>query len=303
MRIGIASHIVIDTIQSLDGRITESIGGPSCYCGITSTKFGFDVSLATKVGKDFPKDFYKILQSNNIRLNDTQLTEAPTTRFHIISQGDSRQLMLNVKCKPITVDDIQGMNVDCWLASPAIDELPDVVLAAIKQNKGKKNFLMLDPQGYLRLVDHRGYVTYKERLKLDLSGITAIKVDTQEMQALTGGLTGLEGMQSLQLQGIELVISTEHRIFHLLHKETHYWIKMPDLDTLDSTGMGDILCASFSCAFIKEKDPIWAICFGAGAVRAALETAQIGLAKIPSMSKIEHNASYFYNTIGFQNLS
>jgi len=35
LRIGIASHIVIDTIMSADGRVTESIGGPPCYCGIT----------------------------------------------------------------------------------------------------------------------------------------------------------------------------------------------------------------------------------------------------------------------------
>jgi sugar/nucleoside kinase (ribokinase family) len=77
---------------------------------------------------------------------------------------------------------------------------------------------------------------------------------------------------------------------------------MDDIDTVDSTGVGDILCAAFSCAYLKEKDPIWAICFGAGAVRAALETRQVGIAKVPAMSKIEQTASYFYNAIGFQDL-
>jgi hypothetical protein len=38
-------------------------------------------------------------------------------------------------------------------------------------------------------------------------------------------------------------------------------------------------------------------------LRAALETKQVGLAKVPQMSKIEQSASYFYNTIGFQQLS
>ena len=303
MKIGIASHVVIDTIQSADGRITESIGGPSCYCGITCTKFGFDVSLATKVGEDFPRDLHKILQSYNIKLGQKHVTAAPTTRFHIISEGDSRELVLNTKCNPLTLDDIRDMDVDCWVASPVIDEVPETVLGAIKQNNAKKNFIMLDPQGYLRLVDQKGNIAYRNKLDLDLSGVTAIKADSHEMQALTGGLTGLEGMQSLQARGVQLVISTEHQTFHLLHKDTHYWINMPTLNTFDSTGIGDILCASFSCAFIKEKDPIWAICFGAGAVRAALETGQIGFAKIPSMSRIEHSASYFYNTLKFQNLS
>ncbi|HEY6757444.1 MAG TPA: PfkB family carbohydrate kinase [Nitrososphaera sp.] len=303
MRIAIASHIVLDKIKSSDGTVTESIGGPPCYCGITSRRFGFDVTLATKVGADFPKQLQNMLKMNDIALGDSQLVDAPTTKFQIVTQGYSRELLLIDRCKPLTTEDIQDIKVDCWLASPVIDELPHDVLAAIKQKKGNKNFVMLDPQGYLRLVDGKGYVTSKESLELDLSGITAIKVDSEEMAALTGGLNGLDGMKALQSRGIEFVIYTEHRTFHLLHKKTHYWLSVNDIDTVDSTGVGDILCASFSCAYLKEKDPIWAICFGAGAVKAALETRQVGLAKIPSISSIEENASYFYNGIGFQRLS
>jgi sugar/nucleoside kinase (ribokinase family) len=183
-----------------------------------------------------------------------------------------------------------------------IDEVPPDVFAAIKQNRGKKDFVMLDPQGYVRSVGSEGQVALKDKLDLDLSGITAIKVDSQEMSALTG-LQGLEGMQALQSRGIKFVVSTQHRMIRLLYEKIHYWIKIRDIDTPDSTGAGDILCAAFVCALMKEKDPLWAICFGAGAVRAALETRKAGLAKIPQMSKIEQSASYFYNTVGFQQLS
>jgi sugar/nucleoside kinase (ribokinase family) len=303
LRIAIASHIVLDEIKSSDGTVTESIGGPPCYCGITSRRFGFDVSLATKVGKDLPKRAHDILQKNAITLREGQLVDAPTTKFQILAHGYSRQLLLIDKCKPLTPEDIRDMKVDCWLASPVIDELPQNVLAAIKQNRGKKNFVMLDPQGYLRLVDHKRYVTLKESFELDLSGINAIKVDSEEMSALTAGMQGLDGMEALQSRGIEFVIYTEHRTLHLLHDKTHYWLGVNDIDTVDSTGVGDILCASFSCAYLKEKDPIWAICFGAGAVKASLEARQVGLAKIPPMANIEENASYFYNGIGFQRLS
>ena len=303
LRIAIASHIVLDEIKSSDGTMTESIGGPPCYCGITSRRFGFDVSLATKVGNDLPTRLQNILQKNAITLDEGQLVNAPTTKFQIINHGYSRQLLLIDKCKSLTAEDIHDMKVDCWLASPVIDELPQKVLAAIKQNRGKKNFVMLDPQGYLRLVDHKGCVTLKESLELDLSGINAIKVDSEEMSALTAGMQGLDGMEALQSRGIEFVIYTEHRTFHLLHKKIHYWLSLNEIDAVDSTGLGDILCASFSCAYLKEKEPIWAICFGAGAVKAALETRQVGLAKIPPMANIEENASYFYNGIGFQRLS
>jgi sugar/nucleoside kinase (ribokinase family) len=303
LRIAIASHIVLDTIKSTDGTFTVSLGGPACYCGITSRRFGFDVRLVTKVGNDLPEGLLHMLQNNDIILNGNMRADAPATKFQINSQGDFRQLLLTDKCKPISVKDIQDMNVDCWLASPVIDELPQDVFAAIKQDRGRKNFVMLDPQGYLRLVDYNGYVTLKDKLELDLAGIDAIKVDNQEMAALTGGLQGLDGMEALQSNGIEFIIYTEHRAIHLLHKKMHYWLSVQEIDAVDSTGIGDILCASFSCAYLKEKDPIWAISFGAGAVKAALETRQVGLAKIPFMSKIEQTASYFYNTIGFQRLS
>jgi sugar/nucleoside kinase (ribokinase family) len=303
LRIAIASHIVLDKIRMNDGRMLESIGGPPCYCGITSRRFGFDVSLVTKAGRDIPRELYNTLQSNNIVLSDSVLVNSPTTKFIIISRGDSRDLRLRDKCEPLTVEDIQKTKTDCWLVSPVIDEISQDVLTEIKHNRGEKNFVMLDPQGYLRLVDHQGSIFIRDKLEVDLSGITAIKVDNQEMAALTGGLGGLTGMLELHSRGIEFVIYTEHRIIHLLHDQRHYWLTLQEFDSIDSTGVGDILCASFSCAYIKEKDPIWAICFGVGAVKAALETKEVGIAKIPPMRNIEETASYLYNAIRFERLS
>jgi sugar/nucleoside kinase (ribokinase family) len=244
-----------------------------------------------------------MLQKNNIMLSDSVLVDSPTTKFLIISHGNSRDLKLQGKCEPITIEDIQKTKADCWLVSPVIDELPQDVLGEIKHNRGKKNFVMLDPQGYLRMIDDQGWIVIRDELDIDLSGINAIKVDNQEMAALTGGLRGLAGMHALNSRGVEFVIYTEDRIIHMLHNQTHYWLEMQEIDTIDSTGVGDILSASFSCAYIKENDPIWAICFGVGAVKAALETRQIGIAKIPSMRDIEETASYLYNAIGFQHLS
>jgi sugar/nucleoside kinase (ribokinase family) len=193
------------------------------------------------------------------------------------------------------------MKVDCWLVSPVIDEVTAGVLQAIKGNRGKKNFVMLDPQGYMRVAGQDGAITFRDSLEVDLLGITAVKADSQELVALAGE-GGVDGMKKLQSKGVEFVLATEHRMVHLLHKDKHYWIKLREVDTPDSTGAGDILSAAFACAWIREKDPLWAICFAAGALRAALETRVEGLNKIPAMNKIEASASYFYNTVGFQNV-
>ncbi|WP_415283645.1 PfkB family carbohydrate kinase [Candidatus Nitrososphaera sp. FF02] len=303
MKIGIASHIVLDTIKDAGGRIVESMGGPPCYCGITARRFGLDVELATRVGGDFPEEQRNLLRENAITLKEWHVAkDAPTTRFTLEQHGDSRRLVLQSRCVPVPEPEIADMKVDCWLASPVIDEIPSGTLGAIKKNRGKKNFVMLDPQGYMRMAGPDGRIAFRDSLDIDLAGITALKVDREEMAALTGGLQGLAGMQALQKKGVEFVLSTEHRIIHLLHKNMHYWIKLRDIDTPDSTGAGDILATGFACGWVKEKDPLWALCFGAGALRAALEMHEAGLAKIPPMNKIEPSASYFYNTVGFKRL-
>jgi len=294
----------LDAIEGTDGKIHESVGGPPCYSGITSRRFEFEVSLVTRVGTDFPAQMHQLLRENNLILKDLQIVNAPTTKFSISQEeGRSRKMVLNSKCAPLSADDIKDMNVDCWLISPVIDEIPPDVFIAIKQNKGIKKFVMLDPQGFMRVADKTGNIALLDTVELNLSGITAVKVDSREIAALTNGLHGLEGMRYLQSKGIELVIFTERRLIHLLHGNTHYWLQLNEVDTSDSTGAGDILSAAFCCAYLKEKDPLWAISFGAGALRAALETKQVGLAKIPSMAKIEQSSAYFYNTVKFKQLS
>ncbi len=303
MRIGIASHIVFDTLEGPDGTVKKSIGGPPCYAGLTSRQFGFEVSLATKVGKDIRTELRQFLIDAKIALPEKHVVDAPTTKFTIRIKDASRTLTLQEKCDGLQVDDFANMKVDCWLVSPVFDEVSHELFEAIKSRAGPKGFLMLDPQGYLRSADSDGKIVIMERITLNLSGVQAIKVDQHEMSALTGGKVGLAGMRELQSRGITFVVSTTPGEIHLLHKDIHYWAAMNEIETPDSTGAGDILSGAFCCAYVKEKDPLWALSFGAGAVKAALETGKIGLNKIPSFSKIEENASYFYNTIRFQQLS
>lgn len=303
MNIAVASHIVLDTIQDMQGRITESLGGPACYCSITARKFNLKVKLATKVGKDFSQDYRLMLRNNGIDIEDSLFTDNPTTRFRIILKKDGRDLFLVSKCSPITIEDIQGIQTNCWIVSPIMDEVPFAVLHEIVKDKDNLELVMLDPQGYIRTLDPDGRISFLNDLKLDVSGISAIKADPEELSALTGGRKGIEGMQFLHIRkGIKFVISTEYRIIHLLDDKMYYSIKLPDVVTPHSTGVGDILTSAFCCAYLKENDPLWAICFGAGAVQAALETNLLGLDKVPPKSKIEQNASYYYNTISFQEI-
>jgi sugar/nucleoside kinase (ribokinase family) len=269
---------------------------------LLSQKFGFEATLITNVGADFPDYAYALLVKTGLDKGVMKVNGAQTTRFSIMNIGDQRKMILRAKCSPIEPARTGDVKADCWLVSPITDEISLETLDLIKRNKDKNEFLMLDPQGFLRTVDGDGMITFASRFRIPLTGINAIKVDAQEIAAMADGLTGIEGMRHLQRLGVEYVLGTEVRLISLLHKDTVYWIKMQDIETPDNTGAGDILTASFCCSLLRDKDPVWAISFAAGAVRAALETNMTGIGKIPSMSKIEQNASYFYNTLGFRQL-
>jgi sugar/nucleoside kinase (ribokinase family) len=299
-KIAIVSNLVMDSIESFDGTKISSAGGPGCYCGLTARRFGFDVRLVTKVGHDYPLDYRESLEQNLIFIPAKSVTNSNTTQFNLIIKPNGRSLYLKSACVPIHKIDIEGIRTDCWLVSPVYDEVPADTLSAIAAARGDKNFVMLDPQGYMRIVKTKdGLIGYKNNISINLSGIDAIKADRDELFSLTGGKEGMNAVRQLNSKGIKFVITTDGKSIDLYHKDTHYWILTPQINTTDTTGAGDILSSAFCCAFIKENDPLWAICFAAGAVRSALETKKKGLLKIPSKSKIEQIATYFYNTINF----
>ena len=159
---------------------------------------------------------------------------------------------------------------------------------------------MLDPQGFLRKKTSDNEIRL-ENSKIDLSKISAIKTNSDEIKALTG-FVGDEAMNFLQKQGIEHVILTDKQNISLLVKDKIYSINLPKLKLYDTTGIGDIFCSTFCCTMLKERDFLWALCFAGGAAQAAIENKKIGLEKIPQKGAIENNGSYFYNMVKFRTI-
>jgi len=287
MRIAVFSHCVIDTIQ-LGNISNEQVGGPACYCSITAKNLKIDTTLYTKFGNDFPKD---LLLSNNINFEDS-LSEQSTTRFKIIINGSDRTLFLQNACESIEYSQI---NADGVIISPVYHEISNDVYKKIKNDS---NFTILDPQGFLRQIDSEKKIIL-EKTEIDLSKISAIKVNNDELFCLTNE-NGIEAMKKLQKRGVENVIFTNEREISVLVKDRLYSITLPNLKLFDTTGIGDIFCSTFCCTMLKEKDFFWALCFAGGAAQAAIESKQFGLDKIPVKGATETNAAYFYNQVKFK---
>lgn len=290
MKLDVFSHCTIDTIQINDSKYVVP-GGPACYCSLTARILKFDVRLHTKFGSDFPLVNY--LTEQKIVFEDA-LSTKPTTQFILNLVNSERTLFLQNKCESINSVTLDTDNV---IISPLFDEISIELFEKIKKNA---NFVLLDPQGFLRRKNSENKI-YLEQADLNLSNISAIKVNQDELKYLTG-TSNVDGIKILQKKGIDSVILTDKQNISLLSKNRIYSITLPNLELNDTTGIGDIFCAAFCCTMLREKDILWALSFGGGAVQAALESKQIGLEKIPSKGAIESNAYYFYNTVKFKEI-
>jgi len=290
MKLDVISHCTIDTIEINDSKYVVP-GGPACYCSLTARILKFDVRLHTKFGSDFPLVNY--LTEQKIVFEDA-LSTKPTTQFILNLVNSERTLFLQNKCESISSI---TLDTDSVIISPLFDEIPLELFEKIKKNA---NFVLLDPQGFLRRINSQNKI-YLEQTNLNVSGISAIKVNSDELRSLTNS-SDIDGIKILQKKGIDNVILTDKQNISLLSENKIYSITLPDIELNDTTGIGDIFSATFCCTMLKEKDVLWALSFAGGAAQAALESGQIGLEKIPSKGAIESNAYYFYNTIKFKEI-
>ena len=290
MKLDVISHCTIDTIEINDSEYVVP-GGPGCYCSLTARALKFDVKLHTKFGSDFTLADY--LTEQKIVFENAFSTE-PTTQFTLQLVNSERTLFLKNKCEIINN---VILDTDSVIISPLFDEIP---LELFEKIKNDVSFVLLDPQGFLRRVNSENKI-YLERTDLNLTGVSAIKVNSDELKALTNA-DHLDGIKILQKKGIDNVILTDKQNISLLSENKIYSITLPDITLNDTTGIGDIFSAAFCCTMLKEKDILWALSFGGGAAQAALESGQIGLEKIPSKGAVESNAYYFYNTIKFKEI-
>jgi len=301
MKVAILSNLVVDEIVSRDMKSSQSLGGPAAYCGITASKFGFDTTLFTHFGKDLDTKYLEYLKIQGISFNVTNSQDLPTTKFILRNFENDRELILESKCSALDIEEIKSAKSDCWIISPVFDEVSLDLLQYLASSTEKNQFIMLDPQGYTRSVDSVGRISIRGNIDIPISNVNGIKLDSQEISCFTNGLQGIDGMKKIHSKyKIDYVLYTEDQIIHLLERERRYWLKLPKIDTSDSTGLGDIIVSSFACTIVKEKDSVWAFCFAAGALTAALQTKEVGIKKIPSRSAIEENASYYYNIMNYE---
>lgn len=297
-RIAVYGHCTIDTITA-GGSTEEAAGGPACYCGTTAARFGFGAELHTRYGPDLPPGALDGAGGRDAALPGAPVG-TPTTRFSIevADGGASRELALGCACDEIP---FEPSDADGTIVSPVAGEVSARTLDMVGGACAKAGRpVLVDVQGFVRRAAPGGGPVSLAPAGIGLRGMSAVKAGRGELECVSGGASCEEGMLAVQKAGAERVLHTDGDAVRMLSGDRMYSLSMRVRSVRDTTGAGDILAAAFLCTLIREDDDLWALCFGAGAAQAALESARTGLGKVPERRRAESNASYFYNTVKFK---
>jgi len=267
-------HFAIDLI-SLPRLVApkHALGGPPTYVSLAAKKLGARVSVISKVGEDFPEEYFTWLESNSVDLSGLKMVESAfTTRFTLKYKDDERQLHLKSQAPPISLKDISNsLQARIIHVAPIINE---VSYDAIGELRTMTDALSLDPQGFVREFDQKG----KGRLKrwedtrvLEL--IDLYKSSLNEIKMVTGLADLKLAMKRIQSYGTRIVVVTRGKEGStLLFEGTFYEVPACKPRVIrDFTGAGDAYIGAFLAELIRGKDVSWCSCVGSAVASFVVE--------------------------------
>jgi sugar/nucleoside kinase (ribokinase family) len=268
-------HFAIDTISS--PKMTQAItnlGGPPTYVSVAAARLGAKVSVISKVGRDFPKEYRDWLQRNNVDLSGLKQVEGEvTTRFSLKYQAAwKRRLQLKARAPPITASDIpSSLEAQAVHLAPVAGELS--VEAVVKLRKST-SLLSVDPQGFVRSFTRRGNVGHKswaDPSVLELADVYKSSLD--EIRMVTGIASLRQAARRIQDYGVRIVIVTQGMRGSMLLFDKVFR-KVPACKPralVDPTGAGDAYIGAFLAEYVRNEDPFWCACVGSAMASFVVE--------------------------------
>jgi len=289
-------HFSIDHIKTEEKPQPEpTLGGPPTFVSLAAKKMGLEVSVISKVGDDFPDEYYTWLINEGVNLSMLRrVKNAFTTRYTLIyNRKGECQLILNAKAPAIKPADIPDS-----LSSKVIHVSPiagEVSYDVAKKLRRHSSLLSLDPQGLLRRFDENGKVYLG---KLDnpeiLREVDIFKASVSEIEVATGESELPRAIRRIHSWGVEVVIVTrgsQSTILSLSGKL--YEIPAARSEVVaDTTGAGDVFIGAFLAEYIRGEDSIWSSCVGSASASYVIE--EIGPRGFKSRSEVYERATKIY---------
>ncbi|MEA2089639.1 MAG: PfkB family carbohydrate kinase [Thermoproteota archaeon] len=261
-------HFAIDLILSPKiASLKPTLGGPPTYVSSAAQKLGVNVAVISKVGDDFPEEYFVWLKKHNIKLVTLKpVKNAKTTKFVLDYTKGWRRLQLKSLAPPILPGDIPiSLQAKAVHVAPIANELSKNVLDKLR---AVTNTLSLDPQGFVREFDEKGDVHLKNWEHLGvLEQVDVYKSSVSEIKRVTRLNDLALCMRRIQDYGVKVVIVTESvKGSTLLFEGNFCHVAAYKARVIrDLTGAGDTFIGAFLAEYIQNRSPVWCACVGSAA--------------------------------------
>ncbi|UCH32235.1 MAG: hypothetical protein JSV05_02285 [Candidatus Bathyarchaeota archaeon] len=266
-------HLVRDLIYSNTINHPKiTIGGPAAFVSMIAKKLGANVSIISKVGKDF-QEHLSWFRREKIDLSNVKIAEnALTTHLVLRYKNGERTLQLRNKAPQIGLEDIPtSLSSKIIHIAPVADE---VLIETIPIIRKKAQLLSIDPQGFLRKFDKNGFSKLKRPNNLRfLHHFDIFKSTIQEIRILAGSHKLSESIERVCQYGVKIVLITLGNQGALMYSDGRFY-NIPTYKpkiVRDPTGAGDAFIGAFLVEYLRGRSPVWCSCVGSAAASVTIE--------------------------------
>lgn len=292
-------HFSIDFIKLPCRSITKpTLGGPPTYVSLAAKNLGTEVSVISKVGKDFPPKWSKWLRKQGVDLSGLTKVDSDLTTSYVLdySEGGERRLFLRNKAPMIAGNDIpDSFEARAVHIAPIANEVTNHVVSKIRE---RASVVSMDPQGFLRHFKENGevYIQPIENLRI-LAQVDIYKASLAETRALAAKTDLPQAIKAVSRQGVKIVIITRGTEGSTLYTggKVHLIPPAKPRVVADTTGSGDVFIGAFLAEYIREKDPLW--CASVGSAAASLVIEKIGPRGFGSTKEVYDRAAQVHDRI------
>lgn len=287
-------HFVLDLIISpkiANPAVTP--GGPPTFVSLAAKKLGARVGVVSKVGKDF-LEHLTWLRENGVDVSHVKVLKDASTTSFVLRYGDSRRrLQLRNKAPQIFLKDIPtSLRAKAIHVAPVADELSVEIL---RELRNRTPLLSIDPQGFLREFDKRGYVKPK---RLDyvsfLQHCDVFKSSSEEAKTITRCSKLGVSMEKIGELGVKIVLVTMGRkgvVVRFNGEFYHVPACIPQV-LKDTTGAGDAFIGGFLATYIQNEEPLRCCCVGSAAASFVVEG--VGSERFGERDEVYERATEIY---------
>jgi len=291
----VVGHIVVDTIIHPDWEGTY-VGGVPTYASLTALRIGWEVSVASKVGGDFPDEYMVWLARAGLDVDAVRRVEdRPTTRFMIDYRHSPRRLKLLSRCVDMRPEDLPDREFEAALAGPVAGEVP---VGVVEELRGRAGFLAAALQGFVRRFDEDGSVAVSRWMdEAVLRRLDIASASLEELLKASGMYDVWEALRSLVERGVAVAVATMGErgaaVLHGGRRITVPAYRVPRV--VDATGAGDAFLGAFLSEYAKGEDVEW--CGAVASAAASFVAEGRGPSRFGSKREVLERALGIYEEV------